>query len=84
LRSCVWPLQFSRNNRHVRDLELSNIHMSFEKEDRRSPMVCVDVDGLEIDNFKAQVAEGVTAARFEQIKGLIVWNSPVLEGLAAN
>jgi polygalacturonase len=69
--------------RHVRGLEMSNIRVSFEKEDRRPPMVCVDVDGLEIDNFKAQVAQGVTAARFEQVKGLVVRNSPVLEGLAA-
>ena len=67
--------------RHVRDLELSNLRVSFASEDRRSPMVCVDVDGLEIDNFKAQVATGVTAARFEQVKGLVVRNSPVLDGL---
>ncbi len=67
--------------RHVRDLELSNLRVSFANEDRRPPMVCIDVDGLEIDNFKAQVAAGVTAARFEQVKGLVIRNSPVLQGL---
>jgi polygalacturonase len=70
--------------RHVRDLELSNIRVSFEKEDRRPSMVCVDVDGLEIDKFKAQIAGGVKAARFEQVKGLVIRDSPVLDGLAAN
>jgi polygalacturonase len=65
--------------RHVNDLELANIRVSFEKEDLRPAMVCVDVDGLEIDNFKAQLAEGVPAVRFEEVKGLVIRNSPVLE-----
>ena len=52
--------------------------MSFEKEDLRPAMVCIDVDGLEIDNFKAQIAEGVSAARFEEVKKLVIRNSPVL------
>jgi len=37
------------------------------------------VDGLEIDNFKAQVASGVAASRFEDTKNLVIRNSPVLE-----
>jgi hypothetical protein len=65
--------------RHVRGLEVANIRFSFEKEDLRPPIVCVDVDGLEIDNFKAQLAEGVPAARFEGVKGLVVRNSPMLD-----
>ncbi|MGA2496213.1 MAG: glycoside hydrolase family 28 protein [Tepidisphaeraceae bacterium] len=67
--------------RHVCDLELSDIRVGFDKEDLRPAMVCVDVDGLEIDHFKAQVAEGVAAARFDDIKNLIIRNSPVLKGL---
>ena len=65
--------------RHVRDLELSNIHLSYLNEDLRPVMVCVDVDGLEIDNFKATVAPGVVPAKFEQVKRLVVRNSPLLE-----
>jgi hypothetical protein len=65
----------------VRDLELANIRVSFEKEDLRPAMVCVDVDGLEIENFKAQLADGVTPARFEDVKRLVVRNSPVLDGV---
>lgn len=70
--------------RHVRDLELANIRASFDKEDLRPAMVCVDVDGLEIDNFKAQVGSGVPAARFDSVKRLTVRNSPVLESIFEN
>jgi hypothetical protein len=52
--------------------------MSFESDDLRPAIVCDDVDGLEIDNFKAQIAEGVPAARFEAVKRLVIRNSPVL------
>ena len=64
--------------RHVRDLELANIRLSFESDDLRPAIVCDDVDGLEIDNFKAQIADGVPAARFEAVKRLVIRNSPVL------
>jgi hypothetical protein len=67
--------------RHVRNLELANIRFGFDTQDLRPAMVCVDVDGLDIDNFKAQVADGVPAARFESVKGLTVRNSPVLRGV---
>ncbi|MCE5185930.1 MAG: glycoside hydrolase family 28 protein [Planctomycetaceae bacterium] len=67
--------------RHVKDLELANITLSFEKDDWRPAMVCIDVDGLEIDNFKAQLAEGIPAAQFEEVRRLVVRNSPVLEAI---
>ena len=69
--------------RHVRDLELANIRVSFEKDDWRPAISCLDVDGLEIDNLKAQVAEGVTPANFDGVKRLVVRNSPVLDGIKA-
>jgi polygalacturonase len=65
--------------RHVRDLELANIQVSVAKEDLRPAMVCDDVDGLEIDNFKAQLANDVPAAVFQAVTGLVVRNSPVLD-----
>lgn len=68
--------------RHVRDLELANIRFSFENEEMRPAIVCVDVDGLEIDNFKAKLADGVSAAKFEDVKGLVIRNSPVLKAQA--
>jgi hypothetical protein len=65
--------------RHAKDLELANVRLSFEKEDLRPTIVCEDVDGLEIDNFKAQVAEGVSPARYKDVKRLVVRDSPGLE-----
>jgi len=64
--------------RHVRDLELANICVSFETNDARPAIVCSDVKGLEIDNFKGQTAPGVVPARFEKVTGLVVRNSPGL------
>jgi hypothetical protein len=45
-------------------------------------MVCTDVDGLEVDNFKAQISEGVAAAKLDGVKGIVIRNSPVLKDLA--
>jgi polygalacturonase len=67
--------------RHVRNLELANISTSFETEDLRPAIQCVDVDGLEIDNFKSKLATGVPAAKFESVKNLMIRNSPMLDGL---
>ena len=64
--------------RHVRDLELANIHLNFEKDDLRTPLMAVDVDGLEIDNMKAQAMSGIAPAKFQDVKGLVVRNSPIL------
>ncbi len=65
--------------RHVRDLELANIRLSFENDDARPPMVCSDVDGLEIDNFKGQTIPSVAPARFDKVTGLFIRNSPELQ-----
>ncbi len=70
--------------RHVRGLELANFNLSFEKDDFRPALACVDVDGLEIDNFKAQLASGVPAAAFaESVRQITIRNSPVLDGVKA-
>ena len=65
--------------RHVKGLELSDIRLRWEREDLRPGMACVDVDGLTIDHCSVQAARGVTPARFEQIRGLAIRNSPGLE-----
>jgi len=65
--------------RHVKDLELANINFSFLKEDYRPAIECVDVNGLEIDNFKAQLGKGVAASKFENVSDRVIRNSPVLE-----
>ena len=68
--------------RHVRDLELANVRLGFENEDLRPAIVCVDVNGLEIDNFKAQTANGVIPARFDSVKDVVIRNSPAIEAVA--
>jgi polygalacturonase len=65
--------------RHARDMELANITFSLKSQDLRPAMVCEDVDGLEIDNFKAPIADGVSVARFKDVKGLVVRSSPAFE-----
>jgi len=65
--------------RHVKNLQLDNVSVDYKIEDRRPAMICIDVDGLEITNFRAKVAVGIKAARFELVKNLTVYNSPVLD-----
>src|SRR6185312_14245249 len=65
--------------RHVKGLELANINVSYITNDLRSPIVCSDVQGLEIDNFKPQIADGVAPSKFENVSDLVIRNSPKLE-----
>ncbi len=65
--------------RHVKGLELANITTSFITNDLRHAVVCTDVNGLEIDNFKGQIVEGVAPGQFESVTGLVIRNSPGLQ-----
>jgi polygalacturonase len=66
--------------RHVRDLELANIHVDFQTNDLRPAAMFADIQGLEIDNFKPQLADGVKAAVFaDNVGGLTIRNSPALQ-----
>ena len=66
--------------RHVKDLELANISVSFITNDVRPAAVFTDIQGLQINNFRPQVADGVKAAVFaDDVKGLTILNSPALE-----
>jgi polygalacturonase len=66
--------------RHVKGLELANINLSFKTNDFRPAIICSDVNGLEIDNFKAQVADGVKSSVLDDnVTGIVIRNSPVLE-----
>ena len=69
--------------RHVKGLELANITLGFDTEDLRPALTGVDLDGVEIDNLKAQLAPGVAPARWENVKGLTVRNSPGITGAEA-
>ena len=65
--------------RHVKGLELADINLSFLKDDLRPAVECMDVQGLEIDNFKAQLADGVAASKFEDVPDAVIRNSPLLK-----
>jgi hypothetical protein len=66
--------------RHVRDLELANITTTFRTDDFRPAIVCSDIDGLEIDNFKPQLADGVPAMKLDDtVKNVSIRNSPALQ-----
>ena len=67
--------------RHARNIELSNIKVSFKKTDYRPAMICKDVHGLQINHFEAQLAKGVTAANFVHVTKLQIRNSPVLKAV---
>jgi len=66
--------------RHVKDLELANISVNFTTNDLRPAAVFADIQGLDIDNFKPQVADGVKAAVFaDDVKNITVRNSPAVD-----
>jgi polygalacturonase len=62
--------------RHVKDLELRDIRFDFDKQDLRPAMICDDVDGLEIDDFRGQTAPDISTAVFNSVTNLVVRNSP--------
>ncbi len=66
--------------RHFRDLHISDVHVDFEKEDRRPAAVFVNGKGLVIDNFTPKVADGVKAVVLaKDVKEVSIRNSPALK-----
>lgn len=66
--------------RHVRDLTLDGVSFQFEKPEMRPAAVFINVDGLDIENFDAQVGEGVPGAVFApDVKNLTVTRSPLIK-----
>lgn len=63
--------------RHVKDLEINNLTVDCITEDQRPAMICIDVDGLEIERFKAKVSNDIPVAQFENVRHLRVSNTPV-------
>ncbi len=63
--------------RHVKNLELADITTSFMTNDARPAMQFIDVNGLEMDNIKTQVAKGVSALKYEKVSDRVTRNSSV-------
>ena len=66
--------------RHVKDLELANIHVNFSANDLRPAASFFDVQGLEMDKFKPQITAGVVPAVFaDNVGDITIRNSPALQ-----
>ncbi len=66
--------------RHVKDLELTNIRVNFIANDLRPAASFTDIQGLEINNFKAQAADGVQTAVFgNNVSDITICNSPTFQ-----
>jgi polygalacturonase len=66
--------------RHVHDLELRDIHFDVKARELRPAARFTDVQGLDIDDLKAQSSEGVPAAVFaSDVSGVVIRDSPALQ-----
>ena len=62
--------------RHVKGLEFHDVKVSFDNEDLRPVLIFEDIDGLVLDNFKAdRAAENDVPIVLKNIKDLEVYNS---------
>lgn len=64
--------------RHIKNLELYNVTFDYLRSEFRPAMQCVDIDGIDIDRFKAKTNSETPIAQFEKINSLNITNSPVL------
>ncbi|HUB68439.1 MAG TPA: glycosyl hydrolase family 28 protein [Candidatus Methylacidiphilales bacterium] len=64
--------------RNVDGLVLRNVNFTYENADQRPPLVISDVNGLELDNFTSQKAEGVDMMKLIHVQNLNVHNCPGL------
>jgi len=66
--------------RHVKGLELANIHLGFQTDDARPALVFADIQGLELENIKPQLSTDVPAALFaDDVRDLVIRDSPKLK-----
>ncbi len=65
--------------RHVRDLELSNIHVDFKAPDLRPAAMFNDIDGLDIDHFHPQSSPGIPAGITSEVRKAVITDSPAFE-----
>lgn len=70
--------------RHIKNLEIDNLTVDCMKEDQRPAMICIDVDGLEIEKFKAKITNDIPVAQFENVRNLNLHQTAVFDnGLLA-
>ena len=64
--------------RHIKNLELYNITFDYLRNEYRPAMHLNDIDGVDIDRFKAKTNSDIPIAQFEKINSLNITNSPAL------
>jgi polygalacturonase len=64
--------------RHVKGLRLSDVSFDVEQPDERPSMIFNDVDGLEMDHVKTYAAPGVQPVKYQNVKNVVILNSPLL------
>jgi len=64
--------------RHINGLTFKNVEVGFETEDQRPPLVAFDVNGWELDRFKASAPAGVEIMKLDKVEKLSVHDSPGL------
>ena len=62
--------------RHIKNLQLDNITFTTLKPEGRPAIIASDVQGLDIDHFRAPKFDGVDISRFDGVTGLVVDRSP--------
>jgi polygalacturonase len=65
--------------RHVKNLEIDNFTVDCIKQDQRPAMICIDVEGLEIEKFKAKVENDIPVAQFENVRSLSFYQTCVFD-----
>lgn len=68
--------------RHVKGLELRDVTLKFQEEDERPAAMLVDIDGLRVDNVRAQVSDQSEGIVHDRIRNLSVVDSPLFEKIA--
>jgi polygalacturonase len=70
--------------RHIKNLEIDHLTVDYIKEDQRPSMICIDVDGLDIEQFKAVPVKDIPVAQFENVRNLNFHQTAVFDnGLLA-
>ena len=62
--------------RHVKGIEMNDVHISYLKEDLRPAILVEDVQGMEFNNLKAQHADGVPALVLNNVQDFMIRQSP--------
>lgn len=61
--------------RHAKNIELNNVHLSFQQEDHRPSLWLEDVQGIRLWNYRTPLSRGVQPYRVKKVTGFEVKGS---------